>query len=263
VGLVLTASLDGTISLFSHRLKVQQRLYSRQQKEAKKAGGIHSLCYSAKNRWVANTNGRSIYLWDINSEETVHIISGQPARVLQLTVDNRNDLLVGLLSNSLVHCWSTNNLDLRQVVDARGQENAYNRSDRDGSEFVNSMVLFENKELMPVQMAHKNPTKQAKKKIARSSKDDAKARKIVTGIQGGNKGAKMDIVGVGDDDDEDNNGDDGNEEKDGALVQSIQHFPFSMCLAGQLLKCWKLAPESITGLYLRSTCALRKSFTYV
>jgi len=258
VGLLLTASLDGTISLFSHRLKTQQRLYTKQQKEAKKAGGIHSLCYSAKNRWVANTNGRSIYLWDINTEDTVHIISSQPARVLQIALDNRNDLLVGLLSNSLVHCWGTGNLDLRQVIDVRGQaHHNNNKSDRDSSDFVNCMILFENRELVPIQSVREKCARRSMKAENDKkgpSQSNAKMQKNVTK---GSKNAKMDVIG---DDNDDNEGDEeeqGQEEDEEDAVAQKSHFPRCLGLGGQLLKCWKLAPESVTGMCM---CVLHSDF---
>ena len=155
LGMLISASVDGTVSFFSVQRKKQCKLHTKQQGEARKVGGIVSVCYLSKHRWVANSCGRTVVIWEVPSEDTVTTIRDQPAPVLEIVADDRSDILIALLSNTTVHIWGVGNWDLRQVLDGRGAPTqSIGAFVQLQQEMVNKLLVFENRELGRVLPAH-------------------------------------------------------------------------------------------------------------
>ena len=140
---VLTASKDGTVGFFNHRTKSQIRTFKGMLPESAK-NGITSLAYSMKTKSAVCACDRSLAFWEIHTEEITNKLTGLPAVVTCVEVEDRHDIVVALLANCTAMLWGSLNFELRQVIDVRGgAQGSLSKSD----DLAVAMLLFENENL--------------------------------------------------------------------------------------------------------------------
>lgn len=150
---VLCASLDGTISFFSHETKTHTRTFLATHQQAA-TNGILALSYSSKNRFVVSSADRMLFVWDLYTEEITHCMNDLPAIVTNAQTFDKQDLILALLSNNSVYVLSGLNFELRQVMDGCGPPSAYGgdlplgRND----DMLRHLLVFENLEIARVEV---------------------------------------------------------------------------------------------------------------
>ena len=214
---VVSSSLDGTISFFSHKAKTQLHHFKGTYREAAK-NGIACMAHSAKNKFIISSAERGLYAWDVTSEEITHRLTDLPALVSQVEVDDRNDIIVALLDGGTVMVWGSLNFELRQTLDGRGPLDdlfgGFGRRNRNSEEIITKLLLFDNKEI-----ARTEAEKVAQIEKAMAEKNPAAAMK-----KGGKDGGGSNL----------------------AMASDDKHC-YTMCLGGDLLNLWRFGSSGAPG----------------
>ncbi len=172
---VLCASLDGTISIFSHETKTHTRTIRGTHREAA-TNGILALSYSSKSRFVVSSADRALYVWELYTEEITHRMTDLPAIVTNVQTFDKEDIVVALLSNSTVYVWNSLNFELRQVLDGCGSspDQLVSREE----EMLRHLLVFENLEIARVESERASELSKARALSNPAQKNRKKHNKV-------------------------------------------------------------------------------------